>query len=77
MRFECFPDISDRWTVWDAVKDAPAEFGASALIGLSENEALSLASSMNRLCDGDADGAYSSLQEPGNGYDRQRFSLTR
>lgn len=54
MRFECFADLCDRWTVWDNVSDIPAEFAAVTLLGLSESEAHALTMCLNRTCGSDA-----------------------
>ena len=38
-RYECLVDPFDLWTVWDTLRDAPAESADGALIGLTKDEA--------------------------------------
>lgn len=47
LRFECVMEPNDRWMVWDARLDLPAQFSALVLIGLSHDEAVSLCRLLN------------------------------
>ena len=41
-RFECMPEPTGSWMVWDEARERPAELAGVPLVGLAENEARSL-----------------------------------
>jgi len=48
-RYVVFLDPSELWTVWDNLRDEPAQLGQNILIGLSEIESIAACRVMNDL----------------------------